>query len=46
MKSWCSTTGRIVEQGDFNSLLANGGRFAELVQTQLAPSSQFMVAAE
>ena len=38
--------GRIVEQGDFNSLLAMGGRFAELVQTQLAPSSQFLVAAE
>ena len=38
--------GRIVEQGDFNGLLAQNGRFAELVQTQLAPSSQFMVAAE
>jgi len=29
--------GRIVEQGNFNSLLARGGRFAALVQTQLSP---------
>src|SRR6202051_1748237 len=27
--------GRIVEQGSFNSLIARGGRFADLVQTQL-----------
>ncbi len=28
--------GRIVERGNFNSLLARGGVFAELVRTQLA----------
>ena len=38
--------GRIVEQGDFNELLARGGRFADLVHTQLAPSVPHLVAAE
>ncbi|PPQ30061.1 glucan ABC transporter ATP-binding protein/ permease [Rhodopila globiformis] len=38
--------GRIVEQGDFNSLLARGGRFAELVHTQLASAVPQLVAAE
>jgi glucan exporter ATP-binding protein len=38
--------GRIVEQGSFDSLLAQNGRFAELVQTQLAPAARFLVAAE
>src|ERR1700733_2031076 len=38
--------GRIVEQGDFNSLLARQGRFATLVETQLAPSVPHLVAAE
>ena len=31
--------GRIVERGTFNALLAQGGRFAELVQTQLAATA-------
>jgi glucan exporter ATP-binding protein len=30
--------GRIVERGGFDELLARGGRFAELVATQLAPA--------
>nr|WP_294544119.1 glucan ABC transporter ATP-binding protein/ permease [uncultured Rhodopila sp.] len=38
--------GRIVEQGDFDALLARGGRFADLVQTQLSPSVPHLVAAE
>jgi ATP-binding cassette, subfamily B, beta-glucan exporter len=38
--------GRIVEQGNFNSLLAHGGRFADLVQTQLSPVAPQPVAAE
>ena len=38
--------GRIVEQGDFNSLLARQGRFADLVETQLAPAVAHLVAAE
>jgi ATP-binding cassette subfamily B protein len=38
--------GRIVEQGDFNSLLARRGRFADLVETQLSPAVAQLVAAE
>jgi ATP-binding cassette, subfamily B, beta-glucan exporter len=38
--------GRIVEQGSFNSLLLRGGRFADLVQTQLSPAVPQPVAAE
>jgi ATP-binding cassette, subfamily B, beta-glucan exporter len=38
--------GEIVENGSFNALLSKGGRFAELVQTQLAPPVPHMVAAE
>ena len=38
--------GHIVEQGDFNGLLARQGRFAELVETQLAPAATHLVAAE
>jgi ATP-binding cassette subfamily B protein len=38
--------GRIVEQGDFNALIARGGRFADLVHTQLSPSVPHLVAAE
>jgi glucan exporter ATP-binding protein len=38
--------GRIVEQGDFDALLARGGRFADLVQTQLSSSKPQLVAAE
>jgi glucan exporter ATP-binding protein len=38
--------GCIVEQGDFNSLLAKGGRFAELVHTQLSPAVPQLMAAE
>jgi ATP-binding cassette subfamily B protein len=38
--------GRIVEKGDFNSLLARGGRFADLVRTQLSPAVPALVAAE
>ena len=38
--------GRIVEQGNFNSLLARGGRFAELVQTQLSPAVPRLVVAD
>jgi ATP-binding cassette, subfamily B, beta-glucan exporter len=38
--------GRIVEQGSFNSLLAHGGRFADLVQTQLSPAIPQLAAAE
>ena len=38
--------GRIVEQGDFNSLLARQGHFATLVETQLAPAVPHLMAAE
>jgi ATP-binding cassette subfamily B protein len=38
--------GRIVEQGNFHALLAKGGRFAELVRTQLAPAVEHLAAAE
>jgi ATP-binding cassette, subfamily B, beta-glucan exporter len=38
--------GRIVEQGNFNSLLARQGRFADLVETQLSPAIPHLVAAE
>jgi glucan exporter ATP-binding protein len=38
--------GRIVEQGNFNSLLARQGRFATLVETQLSPAVPQLVAAE
>jgi ATP-binding cassette, subfamily B, beta-glucan exporter len=39
-------SGRIVERGDFNSLLARQGHFANLVETQLAPAVPHLVAAE
>src|SRR3984957_2272882 len=38
--------GRIVEQGNFNSLLSRQGRLAELVEPQLAPAVAPLVAAE
>jgi ATP-binding cassette, subfamily B, beta-glucan exporter len=38
--------GRIVEQGSFGELLAQRGRFAALVETQLAPPVPHLVAAE
>jgi ATP-binding cassette, subfamily B, beta-glucan exporter len=38
--------GRIVEQGNFNSLLARRGRFATLVETQLSPAMPQLLAAE
>jgi glucan exporter ATP-binding protein len=38
--------GRIVEQGNFNALLARRGRFATLVETQLSPAIPILVAAE
>jgi len=38
--------GRIVEKGGFDALLSQNGRFAELVQTQLAPAVRQLVAAE
>jgi ATP-binding cassette subfamily B protein len=38
--------GRIVEQGNFTTLLARRGHFAELVETQLSPSVAHLVAAE
>jgi ATP-binding cassette, subfamily B, beta-glucan exporter len=38
--------GRIVEQGNFDSLLLRGGCFAGLVQTQLSPAVPQPVAAE
>jgi glucan exporter ATP-binding protein len=38
--------GRIVEQGNFNSLLARRGHFADLVETQLSPAVPQLVAAE
>ncbi len=38
--------GRIVEQGNFNSLLAHQGQFAALVETQLAPQLPHLLAAE
>ena len=39
-------SGEIVESGSFDALLARNGRFAELVQTQLAPAVAHLVAAE
>ena len=38
--------GRIVEHGNFDALIAQRGRFADLVATQLAPSAQPVHAAE
>ena len=38
--------GRIVERGNFNSLLARQGHFASLVETQLSPAVADLVAAE
>ena len=38
--------GRIVERGSFDALIAQRGRFADLVATQLAPSAQPAHAAE
>jgi len=38
--------GKIVESGTFDALLAQNGRFAELVQTQLAPAASQLMAAE
>ena len=38
--------GRIVERGNFNSLLARQGHFAHLVETQLSPAVPHLVAAE
>ncbi|MGD0107883.1 MAG: ATP-binding cassette domain-containing protein, partial [Rhodopila sp.] len=38
--------GRIVEQGSFNELLARQGDFATLVETQLSPAVEHLVAAE
>jgi glucan exporter ATP-binding protein len=38
--------GCIVEQGNFNSLLARQGHFAALVETQLSPAVAHLVAAE
>jgi glucan exporter ATP-binding protein len=38
--------GRIVERGNFNSLLARQGHFAALVETQLSPAVAHLVAAE
>jgi ATP-binding cassette, subfamily B, beta-glucan exporter len=38
--------GRIVEHGSFDALIAQRGRFADLVATQLAPSAQPAHAAE
>lgn len=35
--------GRIIEQGNFNSLLARGGAFADLVRTQLSPATSQVV---
>jgi glucan exporter ATP-binding protein len=39
-------SGRIVEQGSFDALLARRGTFADLVETQLSPASPQLVAAE
>ncbi len=36
--------GRIVERGSFAELLARRGRFAELVETQLAPAAPELAA--
>ena len=36
--------GRVVERGGFDALVAQGGRFAELVRTQLTPSVQAQAA--
>ncbi|WP_428534346.1 glucan ABC transporter ATP-binding protein/ permease [Rhodopila sp.] len=38
--------GRIVERGNFNSLLARQGHFASLVETQLSPAVAELAAAE
>jgi ATP-binding cassette subfamily B protein len=38
--------GRIVERGNFSSLLASQGHFADLVETQLSPAVPHLVAAE
>ena len=38
--------GQIVERGSFAELLARRGRFAELVETQLAPAPPALMAAE
>jgi ABC-type multidrug transport system fused ATPase/permease subunit len=38
--------GRIVEQGNFEQLLARRGIFASLVETQLSPAAPQLVAAE
>jgi ATP-binding cassette subfamily B protein len=38
--------GKIVEQGNFNALLARQGHFAHLVETQLSPSLPHLAAAE
>ena len=38
--------GKVVERGDFNALIAQRGRFADLVATQLAPAAQPAHAAE
>jgi ATP-binding cassette subfamily B protein len=40
------SNGRIVEQGNFNSLLDRRGHFATLVETQLSPAVPHLVAAE
>ncbi len=39
-------SGQIVESGNFDALLSRNGRFAELVQTQLAPAVAHLAAAE
>jgi ATP-binding cassette subfamily B protein len=39
-------SGQIVESGSFDALLSRNGRFAELVQTQLAPAVAHLAAAE
>ena len=36
--------GRVVERGSFDVLVAQGGRFAELVRTQLTPNLQAQAA--
>ena len=44
MKSWSSTAAEVVERGRFDSLVARGGRFAQLVATQLAGAPQIRAA--
>jgi len=39
-------SGHIVEQGNFETLLAREGTFATLVETQLSPAVPHLVAAE